>query len=250
MIFFPQKLDQEHTFSFAQPFEEKNIITADGTMLSGLIFKANESKGLIFYLHGNAGCLETWGKVAKTYTDLQYDVFMLDYRGFGKSEGSIRSEHQIHEDIQTAYNLMLQDYQQDRVIVLGYSLGSGLASRLASNNTPKLLILQAPYYSLTDMMRKKYPIIPTFLLKYTFETYAYLPNCSMPVAIFHGTDDTVIPYDCSVRLESRIRNTGVFVTLENQGHNGMTDNPQYQKELKQILLDHEVDKRSNSTSNL
>src|SRR5580693_10616872 len=84
LIFFPQKLEKNYKFRFSQKFEEINIRTKDNKFLNGILFKADSSKGLIFYLHGNAGSLSSWGEVAKTYTDLNYDVFMLDYRGFGK----------------------------------------------------------------------------------------------------------------------------------------------------------------------
>lgn len=180
LLFFPQKLDKNYKFSFAQKFEEISIRTKDNKLLSGILFKADSSKGLVFYLHGNAGSLSSWGHVAKTYTDLNYDVFMLDYRGYGKSEGSIEGQKQFFQDIQTVYDEMKNRYTEDKIIVLGYSIGTGLAAKVASENGPRLLILQAPYYSLTDMMRHSYPIIPTFILKYKFETGDYIKNCKMP----------------------------------------------------------------------
>ena len=94
-IFFPEKLHKDFKFLFDQQFDEVNIRTKDNKLLHGLLFKANSSKGLIFYLHGNAGSLNSWGILAKRYTELNYDVFMLDYRGYGKSEGSIRSQQQF-----------------------------------------------------------------------------------------------------------------------------------------------------------
>src|SRR6478609_4807598 len=103
-IFFPQKLNKDYPFQFDQKFEERSVRTADGILLSGLLFKVPNSRGLIFYLHGNAGSLSSWGEVAATYTDLNYDVFLLDYRGYGKSEGVINSQEQFYEDIQAAYD--------------------------------------------------------------------------------------------------------------------------------------------------
>src|SRR5687767_8904963 len=106
LIFFPEKLDRNHKFNFDQNFEELNIKTKDQKELNGLLFKSDDPKGLIFYLHGNAGSLDSWGEVANTFVDLNHDVFILDYRGFGKSEGSIKSQGQFYEDIQTAYDEM------------------------------------------------------------------------------------------------------------------------------------------------
>ncbi len=160
---------------------------------------------------------------------------MLDYRGFGKSESSINGQEQIFEDIQVAYDAMKNSYIENKIVVLGYSVGTGLASKIASTNKPKLLILQAPYYSLTDMMKHTYPIIPTFILKNTFETNNYLKNCEMPVLIFHGDQDEVIYYGSSLKLKEAFKKSDTLITLKGQGHNGMTDNPDYQVELQKML---------------
>jgi len=77
LIFFPEKLNKQYQFSFKQPFKEINITTTDNKILNGVLFTTDSAKGLIFYLHGNAGALNSWGDVAKTYTALQYDVFII-----------------------------------------------------------------------------------------------------------------------------------------------------------------------------
>ncbi len=96
LIFFPEKLDKNFKFSLYQNFQEISITTQDNLSLNALLFKSDSSKGVIFYLHGNAGSLVSWGEAAQTYTDLIYDVFMLDYRGFGKSEGENYSQDQLY----------------------------------------------------------------------------------------------------------------------------------------------------------
>lgn len=235
LMFFPQKLEKTHRFEFDQKFSEKNIKVKDGIVLNGLLFKSDSSKGLIFYLHGNAGSLNSWGDVAKTYTDLNYDVFMIDYRGYGKSEGVINGQNQLYEDIQSAYKELIKQYSEHETIVLGYSIGTGLASKIAATNNPKLLILQAPFYSLTDMMTHTFPIIPTFILKYKFETNKNLKDCKMPVIIFHGRQDEVIYYGSSLKLKDEFKSTDKLITLVGQGHNGMTYNEDYKNELRKIL---------------
>lgn len=235
LIFLPEKLDKNFKFLFDQKFEEINIKAKDGKLLNGVLFTSDSSRGLIFYLHGNAGSLNTWGEVAKRYTELKYDVFMLDYRGYGKSEGSIHGQTQFHEDIQIVYDEMKKRYKESNIVVLGYSVGTGPAAYLASTNHPRLLILQAPYYSLTDMMRHTYPIIPAFLLKYKFDTYQYIKECKMPIVIFHGDQDEVIYYNSSVKLKEFLKRTDTLITLNGQSHNGITDNPQYINAISKIL---------------
>lgn len=235
IIFFPEKLDKDFKFAYAQNFEELNIKTTDGAVLNGLLFKADSSQGLIFYLHGNAGSLSTWGDVAQTYLALNYDVFIPDYRGFGKSGGEIDGEDLFFSDVQTLYDEMKMKYSEDKIVVLGYSIGTGPAAKIASTNKPRVLILQAPYYSLSDMMTHEYPGVPTFLLKYRFATNEYIKTCTMPIVIFHGDKDEVIYYESSVKLRGLCKRGDTLITLHGQSHNGMTDNMQYKNALVRIL---------------
>ena len=234
LIFQPQKLDKNYQFKFGQDFEEINIKSTDGKILNGLLFKSENPRGLVFYLHGNAGSLTSWGTIAKTYTDLNYDIFIIDYRGYGKSEGKITSQEQLFKDNETAYAELKKRYNEDEIIVMGFSIGTGMASKLASTNNPKLLILKAPYYNLTDMIRHIHPMIPTFKLKYKFETNKYLKSCRMPVIIFHGEQDEIIYSGSSLKLKEEFKTQDTLIMLNGQGHNGITGNEDYKIELKKI----------------
>jgi uncharacterized protein len=234
-LFFPEKLPDDFKFEFDQDFEEIQVQTQDNHTLHSILFKSRASKGVIFYLHGNAGSLRTWGQVAATYTALNYDVFMLDYRGYGKSEGRISSEKQLFRDTQTAYDLIKGRYYEKEIIVLGYSVGAGMATHLAASNHPRLLILQASFLSFPDIMRRYMPFIPTFILKYKFENHKYIQACDMPIVMFHGKNDEIIPYESSIKLTKFIDASYRLIPLENQGHNGMTYHPVYLKEIDRIL---------------
>ena len=204
IIFVPTKLPDNFEFKFGPPFEEYTITTPDKEQLNTLLFTTDSaSKGLIFYLHGNAGSLRSWGNVAMTYTQRGYDVFLLDYRGYGKSTGEITSEQQFFDDAQLVYDFIKTKYAEDQIIVLGYSIGTGTAAMLAANNQPKQLILQAPYYSLVDMMQQQYPIVPTFLLNYRFETGKFIQEVKAPIVVFHGTNDRIIYYGSSLKLQEK-----------------------------------------------
>lgn len=235
MIFHPDKLAADYKFEFKQDFREWNIKTKDDELLNGILFKSENTKGIIFYLHGNAGSLASWGNVAKIYTDRNYDCYMIDYPGYGKSSGKIKSQDQLFDALQTAYDSLKLHYAENNIIVLGYSIGTGPAAKLASTNNPKLLILQAPYYSLTDMMKINYPIIPRFLLKYKFPTNELIKECKMQIVIFHGDKDEVIDYHSSVRLKELMKPTDKLITLTGQTHNGMGKNTEYLRELNIIL---------------
>ena len=235
LIFFPDKLDKNHKFDFAQVFDEIYITTEDQKILHSLLFKADSSKGVIFYLHGNGGALDRWGTVAETYTRLHYDLFILDYRGYGKSEGTIESETQLSQDVQLVYDEVLKLYSEDKIVVLGYSIGTGLAAKLASTNHPKLLILQAPYFSLVDVVKHAYPFVPPFLLRYPLETNKYITECKMPIVLIHGDADEVIPHSQSVKLKSLLKESDQLITLKGQGHNGMTFREDYVEAIERVI---------------
>jgi len=234
-IFFPSPLDKDYSFSFDQPFKEMNIRTEDGKILNGLLFKADSTKGVVFYLHGNAGALDSWGQIASVYTDLSYDAFFLDYRGFGKSEGSIDSQEQLLQDVQTAYDQIKKHYDEDKIVIIGFSIGTGPAAYLASENKPSKLILQAPYYSLTDVMQDFCMVIPSFIVRYKLETYKYLEKCEMPVIVFHGENDRTIRHNNSEKLSKILKENSNFISLPNVNHNGITNDETYRKKLAEIL---------------
>lgn len=235
LLFFPAKLPATYRFRFPGAFEERWTTAPDGTRLHGLLFKAPNAQGLIFYLHGNGGALDSWGAAAGAYTALHYDVFMLDYRGYGKSAGSITSQAQLLDDVQAAYQQLMAEYPESRTVVLGYSVGTGPATWLAARHHPKLLILQAPYYSMQDLAARNYPFVPGFLVRYPLPTYAFIRRVSAPVVLFHGDRDEVIYPGSSVRLKALLKPTDKLIVLPGAGHNGMTDNPQYRRELAKLL---------------
>ena len=235
MIFQSARLPKDFKFDYQQKFEELNIKSFDGINLNGLLFKAENSKGLIFYLHGNAGTLETWGKIAKVYTKLGYDIFILDYRSFGKSEGEIENEEQLNKDVAVVYKKMLERYPENKIIITGYSIGSGLATILASQNKPKALILQAPYYSFTELSSSRVPFFPNFMKKFSLETRDYLPKIKVPIYIFHGMEDQLIPFKDSVRLNELLQSDKNLFLLKNQDHIGINENEDFQNQLKIIL---------------
>lgn len=236
LIFHPHPLAADYKFSYPGAFEDINVTSYDGNKLHGLLFKADSTKGLVFYLHGNAGALDTWGDIAPTYTELGYDIFILDYRGFGKSEGSLHSEEQVFKDIQAAYDVLQQRYSEDSTVIIGYSIGTGPAAKLASANHPKQLILQAPYYSLNDLGERMYPrITPKFLSRYKFETYKYIQETKAPVAIFHGDKDEVIYYGSATKLKEHFKTADTLFTLPGAPHGHLNENPDYQRELQYLL---------------
>lgn len=223
LIFFPDKLPQAYTFEFEQPFEEHNYTMGDDAVINALLFKAASPKGVVFYHHGNAGSLEKWGEVAASMLVYGYDVLIYDYRGYGKSTGE-RSMQALLEDAQTIYNSLALQYKEDQIIIYGRSLGTGIATWVASQNQPGRLILESPYYSLTHVARYHFPIYPqSKLLRYPFPTYRYINDVKCPIFMFHGEEDGVVPFRSGKKLEEAVMQKAnlTFVAIPGGGHNDL-----------------------------
>jgi len=234
LLFHPVVLDQEHQFSFSNEFEEVYIPVGDNVKLHGIIFRAKNSKGLVFYLHGNGGCVEGWGQSAGLYNQAGYDIFMLDYRGYGKSAGHIESEEQLNDDVEKAFSFMRKEYGSN-IIIAGYSIGTGPAAHLAVAKNAKALVLQAPYYSLTDLASEKVPLIPEFIKRYKFNTCDEIGRVKAPVYIFHGTEDKLIPFSHSQRLKEIGKENVVLIPLPGEGHNAINESYEFAGKLSDIL---------------
>lgn len=251
LLFYPTRIPADSIFPYTSEFEEYFVELEDGAVLHGLLFKAPCGPGLsnrepsgeeltkrqlIFYLHGNAGALDSWGYAADVFLERGYDVFIPDYRGYGKSGGSIKGKKQFLRDMEQAYQKMRQQYRQEDVIIAGFSIGSGPAAWLAAKYQPKLLMLQAPYYSLKDLARHYFPFLPGALLKYNFTTYRYISKVKAPVVLIHGTRDEIIPYKSSLRLQAVLKPSDTLISLEGAGHNDISLHPVYRTILDKLLL--------------
>lgn len=235
MLFYPEILPADYRFSFKYNFKEYFIKVDDKTKLNGLLFHADSSKGLIFYLHGNAGSIDSWGGIADIYLKNNYDFFILDYRGYGKSQGKISSEKQLYRDIQIAYDTLKTKYNEKSIVIIGYSIGTGLAAELASVNNPKLLILKAPYFNMIDLAHHYIKILPSFLIRYKLRTDRFIQKLKCPLILFHGNQDEIIYVGSSYKLQKLFKQEDRLIILNGQKHNGINDNEVYKRDLKVIL---------------
>ncbi len=235
LIFYPEKLSDKYHFKFEDDFEELNFKTADGETINALLFKVENPKGIVYYHHGNAGNLAGWASRAIDFTSKGFEVLMYDYRGFGKSTGSIKNERMLYSDALLIYKKLIYDYKERDIILYGISLGTGIAAKLADENHPKMLILETPYFNFYDVSKFHYPYLPnSILLHYQFKTDKLLPNLNMPIYLFHGTEDETVPYNSSIRLEKLSGNIKLF-TIEEGSHSNLNTFHLYHEKLSEIL---------------
>lgn len=236
LMFKPEKLEKEFQFYYEnQETQEYNVETRDGAIINGIHFKVKQPKGVVFYLKGNSKSMRGWGKFAVDFTRHGYDVIMVDYRGFGKSTGR-RTQKAVKRDLQVVYNKIKENVDEKYIVLYGRSLGSGFAAKLASMNTPRMLVLDAPYYSLSKVAKRYVPFMPlSVLIKFPMPTYKWLKYVQCPIHIIHGTDDKLIPYKTSIKLSKIKPKLTTLHTIIGGGHKNLNTFEYYHKILAQII---------------
>jgi pimeloyl-ACP methyl ester carboxylesterase len=199
LLFHPEPLPADHRFTLGDDVHEV-WVDVPGARLNALHLRLPDPDGVVFFLHGNAGSLQSWFINPEFYRQLNLDLFMIDYRGYGKSSGRIESEAQLMADARAAWDAIAPRYAGKKHVVYGRSLGSGLAARLAADVQPDLTVLVSPYESMQSLATEHYPWVPTFVLRYPLRTDLALAGLRRPLLLAHGALDTLIPVQHSQRL--------------------------------------------------
>jgi pimeloyl-ACP methyl ester carboxylesterase len=238
LIFAPVRLPAGYRFGWPEVTER--TIDVDGASLSALHLQLPDPKGLAFLLHGNAGHLADWFAGYELFRDANFDLFMIDYRGYGKSSGRVRSEAQLHADVAAAWRAVAPAYRGRRRVIMGRSLGTALAARLAAglpaDERADLVMLASPFWSLVELARLHYPLVPTFLMRYRLETHRDVERLDAPVLLLHGDRDTLIPLSHSQRLLSVARRAQLL-TIHGAAHGDLQHFPEYLNAIARQLVE-------------
>ena len=234
-IFFPNKTNQNYKYNFPSEFEEVYYETPNKGKIHSLRFFSKNTKGIVLYLHGNAGNLESWSSVYPQFISRHFDVIIIDYRTYGKSRGKL-SEENFYSDIQYIYNEIKKEFLEEKIIIHGRSLGTGMAVKLCSENNPKTLILESPYYSLLERAKQTTPFLPlNFMLKYKFESNKHITKIKCPIYIFHGKNDNVIPFESGKKLYGLVEDNAKFIEFENGTHSNLSSFEKYNNVMDKIF---------------
>jgi pimeloyl-ACP methyl ester carboxylesterase len=221
LLFFPQTLPAGHRFGDAADVHE-TWLDVPGARLHALHLRLPQPAGIVFFLHGNAGNLQSWFVNPQLYRQANVDLFMLDYRGFGKSSGHIGSEAQLHADVRAAWDSIAPRYAGLRRVIYGRSLGSGLAAQLAAELQPELTVLVSAYESMQVLAKEQYPWVPSALLRYPLRTDLALARVQGPVYLVHGARDALIPPRHSLALQAAAPQSRLLL-LPDAAHNDIQD---------------------------
>ena len=233
LIFRPRTLAPDAQLKLAPDVHEA-WVEVDGARLHALHLRLPKPDGVVFSLHGNGGAVVDWFSLPDVYRRANLDLFMIDYRGYGKSSGRIVSEAQLMNDMRLAWRSIAARYAGQRVVFMGSSLGSGLAAALAAEVQPDLTLLVSPYLSMEALAAEQYPWVPGALLRYPLRTDLALPLIRGGLTLIHGERDTLIAADHSRALH-QIRPDSRMVIVQGAGHNDLRRFPAYVDALQSAL---------------
>jgi uncharacterized protein len=208
-------------------------IDVPGARLSAVHLRLPNPRGVIFFLHGNSGNLTDCLVDLDAFRQVNFDVVMFDYRGYGKSSGCIASEEQLRGDVRTVWSKFSDEYEGKRVVISGQSLGTGLAAGLAAElcaagRTPDLTLLVSPYSSGRALADELYPWVPRQVLRYPLHTVEDAIRLQGPLMLIHGDRDELIGIHHSEALRTAVPKAKLL-RVEGAGHNDLHKFPSFRE---------------------
>ena len=237
LLFAPVVLPADQQLATAADVHELGI-DVPGARLSALHLRLPKPKGVVFFLHGNGGSLANWFVNPEYYRRANFDLFMIDYRGYGKSSGHIESEAQLRADVRAAWATVAPLYKDRKLVVYGRSLGTGLAAGLAADlsasRAPDLTVLVSPYTSMLALTKEYYRWVPEFVLRYPLRTDQLIGRIKGPVLLIHGANDPLIAPRHSDALKT-LAPAATVIRIPAAAHNDLQEFDAYLKAFAKAL---------------
>ena len=231
MIFNYSQIEKKPSIELKNS-EKVTLRVSQGVVLQGLYKKSKQKDApLIIYFGGNS---DDATRFLLHVEDLKgFDIVAFNYRGYVGSNGK-PSEKNLFQDAIKIYDKFAKD---SKVILIGRSLGTGVAVYLASKREAKGLVLITPYDSIASLAKQKYPYLPIdLLLKHKFNSIKYISKIKIPVAVIEVENDTTVPNKNTQKLIKKVKNLVAFIVLKNTTHADVLHYPDFQKVLKESLF--------------
>lgn len=241
MIYHPYKDIVATPSSVGLPFEDIQFETEDGLSLHGWYVPADSAAPTVLYFHGNAGNISGRMETLNLLHDLGLNVFMFDYRGYGKSQGT-PTEAGTYRDATAAWNYLTEDRNiaANQIVIMGRSLGGSVAAWLAARKNPVVAVIESTFTSAADLGGDLYPWLPVrWMLKYDYNTLKHIQKIDKPLFMAHSRDDRVVPYHHGEQLFKVVQDPKRFVELRGSHAGGfMETGKKYKEGLRQFLEMH------------
>ncbi len=233
LIFMPQPISTYSAKNITPRFKSKQIeIPSDGEVLHGWVLP-NDAAKIVLYFGGNAEEVSYNLNDFREHFDAK--VYCMNYRGYGQSTGS-PSEKGLFADALAIFDRAVADHPNHEVILIGRSLGSGVATYLASQRPCSRMVLVTPFDSLQSMASAHYPFLPvSLLLRHRFRSDLYVAEQTIPALILAGSSDQVIPRKHTEQLIESFPTKPQTVWVDRAGHNNIQSYPHYWDALTKFI---------------
>ncbi|HEY1250749.1 MAG TPA: alpha/beta fold hydrolase [Thermoanaerobaculia bacterium] len=235
-LYFPTRTLAAEPSSFGLRADELSLLTEDGVRLHGWWIKGVGGRALLFF-HGNAGNAADRLDRARILNErLGLDVFLVDYRGYGRSEGA-PSEDGLYRDARAVYARALEHFHTTQVVLFGESLGSAVAIQLATEQPSAGVVLETPFLSVPAMARKHYPFVPAFLIRSRYDNEGKIASVAAPKLFLVAENDEIAPPEQGHRLFELAAAPKTLFVIPGSGHNDtyVTGGEPYWKAWAQFL---------------
>jgi fermentation-respiration switch protein FrsA (DUF1100 family) len=226
LVFIPQKELTMTPQSIGIPYEDVYFMTDDGTRLNGWFIPSDSSDCTVLFCHGNAGNISHRLEIIEILNELRLNVFIFDYRGYGKSVGK-PSEEGTYRDADAGWGYLIRSRNIDplSIILFGKSLGGAVAADLASGKSAAGLILESSFTSAKDLGSEIYPFLPVrFLSRFDFNTLGKIDKIDCPKLIVHSRDDEIIPFSHGEELFNAAKEPKDFLEISGTHNEGFLIN--------------------------
>jgi pimeloyl-ACP methyl ester carboxylesterase len=222
--FFPEPGVQLKPEAFPAPIETVYLETEDKVRISGFFLPRENSRRVILFLHGNAGNASHRLPDAVALWSLNANVLLLDYRGYGLSEGT-PSESGVYRDAEAALSYLMEDlgFSIEEIVIFGRSIGSAVAVHIAQEKSLNGLILISPLTSGRDVARSQGLHWALPIIGDPFNSLAKIRNVSAPVMVIHGERDEILPVEMGEALHHEARDRRGFFVIPKAGHNNLIE---------------------------
>lgn len=240
MVFFPSKELQATPADWGLDYEDVWIEASDGVRLHAWYVPRAGARRVVLFFHGNAGNISHRGESVAIFHRMGLNVLILDYRGYGRSEGS-PSEEGLYRDARAAWDYLLgRAVQSHDIVVFGRSLGGIVAAWLAAEVGPAALILESTLSSARDFIRAHYGFLSWLIPnRYGFDTLSRMQAVHCPVLVLHSPDDEIMPFALGEKVYHAARTPKAFVTMRGDHNSGFIDSqPSYERSMQAFLAEH------------
>jgi len=221
------------------PYEDVFFDTEDGVKLHGWFVPAPDASRVILFFHGNAGNISHRLESIRIFHDLGLSVFIIDYRGYGRSGGSI-SEKGTYLDARAAYRHLTGEMRiaPEDVVFFGRSLGASVAIELATHHLPGAVIAESCFPSMVDVGQHAYRFLPVrLLLQIRYDSTDRIAGLTCPVLVIHSRDDEIVPFDLGKRLYELASEPKSFLEIEGDHNAGFIESGQLYNDGLALFID-------------